>query len=52
MVNRITIFKKRMNKGRSDCSGSSKVKSVTDLTEVANVIIAGARKEGNFFGKR
>ena len=37
-----------MNKRSGDSSGSAKVKSVMDTTEVTNVVMAGARKGGNY----
>ena len=40
-----------MNEGSGDSGGSGKVKSVTDATEVTNVLMAGARKRGNLFEK-
>ena len=51
MVERVTMIKTRVNKGSGDSSGSGKVKSMTDTTEVANMVMAGARKGGNWFGK-
>ena len=51
VVDRITVIKTTMNKGSGDSRGSGKVKSVMDTTEVANVVMAGARKGGNLFGK-
>ena len=41
-----------MDDGSGDSGGSGKVKSVTDATEVANVVMAGIRKGGKLFGKR
>ena len=38
--------------GSGDSSGGGKVKSVTDTTKVTYVVMAGARKGGNLFGKR
>ena len=52
MVKRFTIIKTRVNKGSSYSSGGGKAKSVTDTMEVANVVMAGARKGGNLFGQR
>ena len=52
MVKRITIVKARVNEGSGDSGGSGKVKSVTYMTEVTNVVMAGARKGGNLFGQR
>ena len=46
------VIKTRVNKGSSDNSGGDKVESVTDTTKVKNVVMAGARKGGNLFGKR
>ena len=40
-----------MNEGSSDSSGSGKAKSMTDTTEVTNVVMAGSRKGGHLFGK-
>ena len=52
VVKRVTIVKTRVNEGCGDSSGSGKVKSVTYMTEVTNVVMAGARKGGNLFGQR
>ena len=52
MVERVTIIKMRLTKGSGDSSGSGKVKSVTDMMEVANVVMASARKRENLFEKR
>ena len=52
MVRRVAIVKTRVNKGSGDSSGGGKVKSVTDTKEVTNVVMTGARKEGNLIGKR
>ena len=52
VVKRVTIIKKRMNEGSGDSSGSGKVKCVPDTTKVTNVVMAGARKGENLFGKR
>ena len=52
VVKRITIVKKRVDEGNDDSGGSDKVKSVTDATAVTNVVMAGAGKGGNLFGKR
>ena len=41
-----------MDEGSGDSGGSNKVKSVTDATEVTNVVMADARKGENLFGKR
>ena len=47
MVKKITIVKVRVNQGRSSDSGSSgEVKSVTNATEVKNVVMVCARKGG------
>ena len=52
MLKRITIVKTRVDEGSGDSGSSGKVKSVTDATEVTNVVMAGTRKGGNLFGKR
>ena len=52
VVNRVTIIKTRVNEGSGDSGGSGKVNSVTDPTEVKNVVMAGGRKRGNLFEKR
>ena len=39
-------------KSRGDSNGGGKVESMTDTSEVTYVIMAGARKGGNLFGKR
>ena len=52
MLKRVTVIKTRVNKGSDDSSGGGKVKNVTDTTEVTYVVMAGARKGGNLFGKR
>ena len=52
VVKRVTIIKTRVNEGTGDSGGSGKVKSVTDATEVSNVVMTGARKGENLFGKR
>ena len=51
VVKRVTIIKTIVNKGSDDSSGNVKVKNVPDTTEVMNMVIAGARKVGNFVGK-
>ena len=51
VVKRVTIIKTRMNEGSGDSNSSGKVKSVTDTTEVTNVVMADARKEGNLILK-
>ena len=51
VVKSVTIIKMRMYEGSDDSSGSGKVKSVTDTTEVTNMTMAGARLGGNLFGK-
>ena len=51
VVKRVTIIKTRVNEGSGDSSGSSNVRRVTDTTDVTNVVMAGARKGGNLFGK-
>ena len=40
VVKRITIVKTRVNEGSGDSGGSDKVKSVTDATQVTNVVVA------------
>ena len=50
MVKRVAIVKMRVDKGSGD--SGSKVKSVTEATEVMNVVMTGARKRGNLFGER
>ena len=52
MEKRVTIVKTRVDEESGDSGGSGKVKSVTDATEVTNVVMAGVRKGGNLFGKR
>ena len=52
MVKRVTLVKTRVDEVNDDSGGSGKVKSVRDMTEVTNVVMAGARKGGNLFGKR
>ena len=52
VVKRIAIVKTRVDEGSGDSGCSDKVKSVTDAMEVMNVVMAGARKEGNPFVKR
>ena len=52
VVKRVTIIKRRVYEGSGDSSGSGKIKSVTDTTEVTNMVVAGARKGGSLFGKR
>ena len=52
VVKRVTIIKTRVNKGSGNSSSGGKVKSVTDTMEVMNVVIAGAKKEGNLLGER
>ena len=42
-VNRVTVIKTRVYEGSGDSSGSGKVKSMTDTTEVTNMVMAGAR---------
>ena len=51
MIKRVTVIKTRVNKESGDSSGDGKVESVTDTTEVTYVVMAGARKVGNLFGK-
>ena len=43
-VKRVTIIKTRVNEGSGNSSGSGKIKSVMDATEVTNVKMADARK--------
>ena len=52
VVKKITIIQTRVNKGSGDSSGGGKVKIVTDTREVANVVMTGASKGGNLFGKK
>ena len=52
MLKRVTAIKTRVNKRSGDSSGGGKVKSVKDTTEVTHVVMTGARKGGNLFGKR
>ena len=52
VVKRITIIKTRVYEGSGDSSGSGRVKGMPNATEVTNMIMAGARQEGNLFGKR
>ena len=52
MVKRVTVIKTRVNNGSGDSSGGGKIEIVTDTMEVTYVIMAGARKGGNLFGKR
>ena len=52
VVKRFAIVKTRVNKGSGDSRIGGKVMSVTDTEEVANVVMTGARKEGNLMGKR
>ena len=52
MGKRVTVVKTRVDEGSGDSGGSGKVKSVTDATEVTNVVMVDARKGGNLFGKR
>ena len=49
VVKIVTILKTRVDEGSG---GSGKVKSVTDTTEVTNVVMAGAIKGRNLFRKR
>ena len=51
MLKRVTVIK-TSEQGSSDSSGGGKVESVTDTTEVTYVVMSGARKGGNLFGKR
>ena len=43
VVKRVTIIKTRVYEGSGDSSGSGKVKSVTNTTEVTYMVMAGAR---------
>ena len=52
MLKRVTVIKTRVNKERGDSRGGGKVKSMTDTTEITYVVMVGARKGGNFSGKR
>ena len=53
VVKRVTIQDKTsVNEGTVASSSSGKVKSVMEMTKVTNVVMAGARKGGIFFGKR
>ena len=51
MVMRVTIVKTGVDEGTGDSGDSGKAKSVTDATEVTNMVMAGARKGGNLFRK-
>ena len=51
VVKRVAVIKTRVNEGSGDSSSRANFKSVTDATEVANVVMAGARNGGNLFGK-
>ena len=51
MVKKVAIIKTRVNKGSGNSSGGGNNKSVTDMTEVTNVVMADARKRGHLFGK-
>ena len=42
VVKLVTIIKMRVNKGSGNSSSSGKVKSVTNMTKVTNVVMAGA----------
>ena len=50
VVRRVTIVETRVDEGSGDSGGSGKVKSVTDATEVTNVVMASAKEGGNLFG--
>ena len=52
VVKKITIIQTRVNKGSGDSSGGGKVNILTDTTEVANVVMAGAIKEEIYLEKR
>ena len=43
MIKRVTIIKTRVYEGSGNNSGSGNVKSMTDTTEVTNMIVSGAR---------
>ena len=51
VVKRITIVKTRVDEGSCDSGGCNKGKSVTDATEVTNVVMADARNGENLFAK-
>ena len=42
VVKRVTVIKTRVYNESGDSSGSCKVKSKTDTTDVTNIVIAGA----------
>ena len=44
VVKRVAKVKTRVAEGSGDSGGRGKIKSVTDATEVTNVVMAGARK--------
>ena len=46
VVKRVTIVETTVDEGSGDSDGSGKVKSVTNATEVTNVIMADARNRG------
>ena len=52
VVKTVTIIKTTVNKENGDSSGGGQVKSMTDTTEVTNVVMDGARKGRNLFGER
>ena len=52
VVKRVTIVKTRIDEGSGDNGGSGEVKSVTEVMDVTNVVMAGAGKGENLFGKR
>ena len=43
MIKRVTVIKTREYEGSDDSSSSGKVKSMTDTTEVTNMVMVGAR---------
>ena len=43
VLKRVTIIKTRVYEGSGDSSGSGKVKSMSDTTEVTSMVITGAR---------
>ena len=51
MLRKVTIVKTKVDEGSGDSGGCVKIKSVMNATEVTNLVMAGARKGGNLFGK-
>ena len=43
VVKRVTIIQTRVYEGSGDSSSRGKIKSVTDTTEVTNMVMTGAR---------